>query len=177
MQYLALCSVFVDTCGREVTVRRAVEYDELGWPRQTGDTRVKVARGQVGWVGLGWVGGSQWGVAPGSAWVGARTARRLMGGWVGGQQAEGAGRRFGVCVMVHGHMAWQGAGLTTQPPNPPHPHPRWQAITITTDPEAACSDTVFPVNYPGGWVGCAAVVHTCVGPTTARLACPPSYRC
>lgn len=41
------CSVFVDTCGREVTVRRPVEYDEVGWPRQTGDTRVAVKKGQA----------------------------------------------------------------------------------------------------------------------------------
>lgn len=41
-----LCSVFLDTCGREVVVCRPVEYDELGWPRQTGDTRVTIKQGQ-----------------------------------------------------------------------------------------------------------------------------------
>ncbi|PSC73194.1 Pyruvate kinase [Micractinium conductrix] len=32
-----LCSVWLDTTGREVVVRRPVEFDETGWPRQSGD--------------------------------------------------------------------------------------------------------------------------------------------
>ncbi|KAL4446774.1 hypothetical protein ABPG77_008018 [Micractinium sp. CCAP 211/92] len=32
-----LCSVWLDTTGREVVVRRAVEYDASGWPRQVDD--------------------------------------------------------------------------------------------------------------------------------------------
>lgn len=30
-----------------------------------------------------------------------------------------------------------------------HLHPLLQVITITTDPNAVCSPTLFPVNYPG----------------------------
>lgn len=42
-----LCSVFIDTVGREVTVRRPVEYNADGWPVQTGDKRLLVEDGQV----------------------------------------------------------------------------------------------------------------------------------
>lgn len=42
-----LCSVFVDTVGREVVVRREVEYDETGWPMQKGDTKVDVKQDEI----------------------------------------------------------------------------------------------------------------------------------
>lgn len=40
-------SVWLDTTGREIVVRRPVEFDESGWPRAT-DEKMKVERDQVG---------------------------------------------------------------------------------------------------------------------------------
>lgn len=37
----------MDTVGREVVVRREVEYDETGWPMQKGDTKVDVKQDEV----------------------------------------------------------------------------------------------------------------------------------
>lgn len=42
-----LCSVFLDTTGREVTVRRPVEYDAKGWPTQTGAKSLVIEAGKV----------------------------------------------------------------------------------------------------------------------------------
>ncbi|KAL4459021.1 hypothetical protein ABPG75_013886 [Micractinium tetrahymenae] len=42
-----LCSVFVDTVGREVTIRRPVEYDANGWPTQTGAKTLAIQEGQT----------------------------------------------------------------------------------------------------------------------------------
>lgn len=66
-----ICSVWLDTTGREVVVRRPVDYDASGWPC-IADDKMRVEKDQVGgwgaanlnvagdWVGLGgdgWVGG------------------------------------------------------------------------------------------------------------------------
>ena len=40
-------SVWLDTTGREVVVRRPIEYDASGWPRQQ-DQRITVEKDQVG---------------------------------------------------------------------------------------------------------------------------------
>jgi len=40
--------VWLDTTGREIVVRRPVEFDENGWPRLTGD-KMRVDKDQVMW--------------------------------------------------------------------------------------------------------------------------------
>ena len=44
---LPACSVWLDTFGREVVVRRPVEHEPSGWPRQTGEKKVAVEAGQT----------------------------------------------------------------------------------------------------------------------------------
>jgi pyruvate kinase len=44
--------VFLDTVGREVVVRRPVQFDERGWPSQKGDKRFEIKQDQVRWLHL-----------------------------------------------------------------------------------------------------------------------------
>ncbi len=43
-----LCSVWLDTTGREMVIRRPVTYDESGWPWVDKETQLKAVKGQVG---------------------------------------------------------------------------------------------------------------------------------
>lgn len=44
---LCVHSVWLDTTGREIVVRRPVEFDEIGWPCLT-DEKMRVEKDQVG---------------------------------------------------------------------------------------------------------------------------------
>lgn len=44
--------MFLDTVGREVVVRRPVQFDERGWPSQKGDKRFEIKQDQVGGLHL-----------------------------------------------------------------------------------------------------------------------------
>lgn len=83
-----LRSVFLDTVGREVTIRRPVEYDANGWPSQTGAKSLPIEAGQVG---------------PGEA-------LRLSGWAFGGHgAAAGSADTAKPCVLACDHSRVRGA--------------------------------------------------------------------